>query len=261
MPVFIFDSTGLIEQRPDAEQKQVGVEVRQYNLQNPANARNFLVGPTFPPAGQTLDSATGKFRPQTYQEKIASGQLVLPPGFRIENGAKGEMILAATQKLSPAGDPMDRTPAELVAAGLLSIDPATQKIENDQIVPTSRQELLTESAITYAELRDTEIKRLRREVESYFDANTTVSGYRLDNLARQKAALTMQYRDLPDTDLTKADLLTKQLIYPNAICDEILAKAESVQAAYTLAKGAIEDCYTQQKTVAEFEAVALTNYI
>ncbi|MEQ9367284.1 MAG: hypothetical protein RIF32_23840 [Leptospirales bacterium] len=261
MPVFIFNNTGLIEERPDSDWKQVGSEVRQFKKQNPGVPRNLLVGPAFPPEGQALDTLTGKFRQKTFQEKIDSGEMSLPSGFRIENGPKGEAILSPSQKLNVAGDVAERTPAELVSAGLLAFDPITQKIENDQVVPKSRQELLSEGTLTYDQLQDQEIKRLRFEVEAYFDQNKTANGYRLDNLARQKAALTMQYRALPDTDPVKADLLTKQLIYTNAICDEILAAAEAVQAAYGQARTVVENYYAQQKTVAEFESVKITNYI
>ena len=141
------------------------------------------------------------------------------------------------------------------------MDSATQKIEDGWIVPKTRQELLAGNQLTYTQLREAEIQRIRLEVEAHFATAKTTSGYRLDNLARQKAAFSMQYRALPDTDPAKADLLTKQLIYPDAVTDEILAAAESVQAAYGQAKAAIQIAFDQQKTVAEFEAVRVANYL
>lgn len=260
MPVFVFDQSGLIEQRTDSEWRDVGREVHRHNKQSGA-ARKLLVGPQFPPEGQIFDTALGKLRPSTIQERVAIGEMQLPSGYRIESGAQGEAILSPDQKLDSSGDVIAKSEAELVTEGRLTMDAATQKIVDGQIVPKTRQELLSENQISYSQLRELEIKRIRAEVEAHFSDAKTSGGYRLDNLARQKAAFSMQYRALADTDPTKADLLSKQLIYPDTVTDEILAAAEAVQAAYGQAKAAIQTAFDQQKTVAEFEAIQLTNYL
>lgn len=261
MPVYIYNNNGLLEERADAEIEVAGREISTHNRSNPVSPKKLFVGPSFPPPDHTFDSSLGTIRLKSVSEKVNLGEFVLPPDHIVANGARGSAVVGPFQKLDASGRLVDKTAAEKIAEGLQQFDSATEKIENDKIVPKSRGEMLTDGSLTYDQLRDAEIKRLRLEVEFYFDQNKTTNGYRLDNLARQKAALTMLYRALPDTDPTKADLLTKQLIYTDAICDEILAKAESVQSAYSQAKAVIQDHYTQQKTVAEFEAVKLTNYI
>ncbi len=82
MPVFVFDQSGLIEQRADSEWTAVGREIRQHNRQNGGN-RRLLVGPQFPPEGQMFDTSLGRLRKSTYEERIASGEMELPTGFRI----------------------------------------------------------------------------------------------------------------------------------------------------------------------------------
>ncbi|MEQ9363927.1 MAG: hypothetical protein RIF32_06780 [Leptospirales bacterium] len=150
---------------------------------------------------------------------------------------------------------------ELISEGLASFDSTLQKIENNQIVPKTRQDLLNDSVVTLADIRDGDIQRLRAEIEYYFASAKTTNGYRLDNLARQKAGISLPYRAVDNADPQKAALLTSKVIYSDAITDEILAAVETVQTAYDQAKAAIDDAFAQSKPVADFEAIKLSNYL
>lgn len=152
------------------------------------------------------------------------------------------------------------TDGEKVAAGILTPEP-NQKIVGDQIVDKTRQDQVDSGEVTLAEIREIEVLRLRGEVETHFRTAKTASGYRLDNLARQKAAVSLQFRALPDTDPQKNQLLADGIIYANAVTDEIQAAAKAVNAGYGQAKAAIDDCLAQAKPVTEFEAVRLESYM
>ena len=261
MPVFVYNSSGLVEQRSDSEIEIVGREISDYNKSNPAGIRRLFVGDQFPPANHTVDSVTGKLRMLKLSEQVSAGKINLPPGHVVIAGVQGERIVSELYKLDGSGEVVEKTTNEKIADGLVAFDPVTQKVENNQIVPKTRQELLDGGQLTHDGLRESEMQRLRLEVETYFGETKTTNGYRLDNLARQKAALSMQYRQLADTDPVKADLLSKELIYPDTICDEILAAVEVVQSAYSQAKAAVESAYTGQQSVAQYEAIQLANYI
>lgn len=261
MPVFIYNHSGLIEERPEAEIEAAGRAIGVHNRANPGDVRKLFVGPEFPPADHVFDPGSGSIRLKSAAEKVSSGEYVLPPDHSVIHGPRGSVVLGPYQKLDASGNVVDKTATEKIAQGLVGFDSATQKIVNELIVDKPREEQITAGDLSYAALGNQEIQRLRQEVEIHFSQSTTQSGYRLDNLARQKAALSMQYRTLPETDAVKADLLQKKLIYPDAICDEILAAAETVQAAYGQAKSAIDACVTGQNPVSDFEAIQLANYL
>ncbi len=152
------------------------------------------------------------------------------------------------------------TDGEKVVAGILTPEP-NQKIVGDQIVDKTRQDQVDSGEVTLVEVREAEVLRLRGEVENHFRTAKTAGGYRLDNLARQKAAVSLQFRALPDTDPQKSQLLTDGIIYPDSITDEIQSAVQAVNTAYGQAKAAIDDCLAQAKPVTEFEAVKLLNYL
>ena len=152
------------------------------------------------------------------------------------------------------------TDAEKIAAGILVPGP-DEKVVAGQIVPRTRQDRVDGSEITLQDVREAEVLRLRGEVEMYFRTAKTTNGYRLDNLARQKAAVSLQYRATDNADPEKSALLASGIIYADTVTDEILAKMQAIQEAYDQAKAAIDLCLSQNKTVAEFEAVALATYL
>ena len=261
MPVFIYNNSGLIEERSEAEIESAGRAIGVHNRANPGDVRKLFVGPAFPPPDHVFDPGSGSIRLKSAAEKVSSGEYAMPPDHTVVHGPRGSVVLGPYQKLDASGKAVDKTASEKIAQGLVEFDSSRQKIVNEEIVNKPRQEQIAAGDLSYAALGNQEIQRLRQEVEIHFAQNVTANGYRLDNLARQKAALTMQYRALPDTDAVKADLLQKKLIYPDAICDEILAAAETVQAAYGKAKSAIDACVTGQKPVSDFEAIRLANYL
>lgn len=162
--------------------------------------------------------------------------------------------------IEASGTVRELTDAEKIAAGIL-VPAANEKVVGDQIVPRTRQDRLDSGQTNFSEVRETEVLRLRGEVENHFRTAKTANGYRLDNLARQKAAVSLQFRNIADTDPQKSALLTSGIIYADAVTDEIQAAVESIQAAYGQAKAAIDDAVVQAKAVAEFEAVQLANFI
>lgn len=261
MPVYIYDQNGLVEERPETAWKQSGRDIYEHNKINPEDQRSLLVGPSFPPFGYIFDPTIGNVRPRTIQERVDFGEFSIPNGFTIQTAAHGEVIVSPFEKIDSNGMLVSKSIEEQVAEELVAFDPARQKIVGGTIVAKSSQELLDSGQLSFAELRDTSINRLRAEVEQHFAAAQTANGYRLDNLARQKAAISLQYRNIADTDPQKAALLASKVIYSDAITDEILAAVESVQAAYDLAKAAIETCFAQAQPVANFEAVTLNNYL
>ncbi|MCR9140780.1 MAG: hypothetical protein NXI24_00805 [bacterium] len=161
-----------------------------------------------------------------------------------------------------AGDGSIRelTDIEKIAGGILNPGP-DEKVVNGEIVPKTRQDRLDDGELSYTELRETEVLRLRSEVESHFSTAKTVNGYRLDNLARQKAAVSLQFRALADTDPQKSALLADGIIYADDVTDEIQAAVVAIQNAYVQAKAALNAAVAQAKSVAQFEAIALANYL
>ncbi|MEQ9367282.1 MAG: hypothetical protein RIF32_23830 [Leptospirales bacterium] len=173
---------------------------------------------------------------------------------------KIEGALPGHWKIETDGTIRDLSQAEKIAEGILVAGP-DEKIVGGEIVKRTRQGNLEDGLLSYARLREEEVLRLRGDVENHFRAAKTVNGYRLDNLARQKAAVSLQFRALPDTDPQKSALLASGIIYADAVTDEIQAAVEGVQSAYSQAKAAVDDAVAQAKTVAQFEAIKLVNHI
>lgn len=171
-----------------------------------------------------------------------------------------EGMMPAHWKIDSGGMVCELSDAEKIAAGILTVQP-NQKVQGGRIVEKTRQDRVDDGLQTLLQIREEEVLRLRGEVEAYLRVAKTVSGYRLDNLARQKAAMSLQYRELPAENAQKSALLSSGMIYEDAGTDEILAAVQGVQAAYASAKAALDTAVAEGKPVAQFEAVRLENYL
>lgn len=261
MAVFIYNKNGLIEERPESDWATAGAEIYEHNLANPELPRKLLVSPLFPPLDYVFDIEIGDIRPKRVAEKLAEGAIELAPGDRIVSGPFGEVVVPIGYRLNERGELRPKSIEEQISEGIRSFDSEKQKIVNGAIVPKSRQELLDEGVITVADVLAYSLNRLRGSVEAYLSTNATNNGYRMDNLARQKAALSMQFRQLPDTDPVKADLLQRKVIYTDAIVDEILNEIERVQGAYDQAKNALQSIANQNQPVSVFDSVIIEDYL
>jgi hypothetical protein len=179
-------------------------------------------------------------------EKVKAGIVKLEPGKKLKDGRI-----------------IDKTTSEKVADGLITLSP-TQKIigvgEDEQIIAKSRQEQLDEGLITLEEIKEEHIQRLRNETDAFLSRHKTTNGYQLDQLTRQKANFSYQFRHLPDTDENKKKLLEQRLIYPNHILDEIVTEIVKVQAAYDAAKQEISQAYENKEPVSVFESITISKY-
>lgn len=261
MQVHIYDKTGLLESRPESEWKNAGREIYSYNLNHPENPKKLFVGDSFPPEAFLFDAELGDLRPITIQERINSGEIVMRPGEYLLERPGGAILVPAGFNVNESGRLTPMTIQEKIAAGLVQFDSSRQTIANGEIQQKTQQQLVDEGLLTHAELFQQGVARLRYETETHLQSNTTPNGYRLDNLARQKAALTMQYRQLPDTDPVKSDLLQRKVIYTDAIVDEILNEIERVQSAYDQAKNALQSIANQNQPVSVFDSIKLEDYL
>ncbi len=215
----------------------------------------------------------GKIVELTLDEKVKAGIIELKQEQKIVNNqivektlsekvADGLITLLPTQKIIGEGENeqiVEKTISEQVAEELIKLEP-NQKLEGEEIVEKSRQELLDEGLTTLEDIKEENIQRLRNETEQFLSQHKTPNGYRLDQLTRQKANFSHQFRHLPDTDENKKNLLEKRLIYPNHILDEIVAEIAKVQAAYDAAKNEIINAYEEKKPVEVFESISIVNY-
>ena len=261
MSVFVYNQSGLVEERPETDWKAVGHEIHAYNLENPESERKLFVGASFPPPGKIFDVSQGKLRDKTLQEKVDTGELTLPEGYSVQSGAKGEVMVSPTRKLDANGDLADKTMQEQIDAGLVEFDAVSQKVADEKIVPKTKQELVDEGVLPLSEIRDEHLRRLRDNTSTYFKTARTPGGYSLDELARQKAAFSYQFYAIADTDPVKADLLSKKLIYPGNIVDEIMAELAKIQNAYDQAVLAVQTAFTGSQVISVFESVKIENYI
>lgn len=143
--------------------------------------------------------------------------------------------------------------------------PETQKIVEDdtgaRLVDKSTQELVDDGLMTLEDVRERKLQSLRGEVSAHFQQHKTPGGYRLDDLARQKASFSAPFRQLPDTDEQKKDLLEAGLIYPDDILDEILDEVGKIQTAYRAAKKAVTTAFDKGQAVETWEAVSLQDHL
>lgn len=261
MPVFVFDKSGVVEERPEAEHKAIGHEILAHNLKNPKNERSLFVGPVFPPPRHVLDAKTGALRLKTLSEQIADGEIEKPAGYRLEKGAAGEVLLSPYEKIGKNGQQVEKTIEEKIKDGLVEFNPKTQKVEDGQIVRKTTQDLLDAKELTHDELRERTVQRLRAEIEAYFRTARTPKGLRVDSLARQKAALSFPYRKLDKNDADKKKLIDDGIIYDDAAIDEIMAEVKRIQIGYEKAKSALQAVHAAGQPAAKYEDINLENYL
>lgn len=220
----------------------------------------------------------GEVVEKTLSEKLAEGLVVLDPTQKIVTDDQGERIvektlteqleegviaLSSTQKVVSNGVAeriIDKTLAEQVAEGLITLE-AHQKIVGDNIEEKTTRELIDEGLLTREDAKKRSIERLRVEILMYFDEHTTPNGYRIDDLARQKASFSAQFRSLPDSDENKRRLLDDRLIYPDAIVDEILDEIGKIQGAYSAAKSAIVAACDQGEPAETWESISVSDFL
>jgi len=189
-----------------------------------------------------IDEA-GEVIPLTLEEKVAAGLVELPA----EEKAVGDQVV-------------EKTLAEKVADGLITLEPH-QKVVGNEIVSKTASELVAEGLVTREDIRDRTERRLRQETAALFDAHRTPGGYRLDDLARQKATASVPFRHLSASEEPKKGLLAARLIYPDAVLDEILAGVSAIQATYQAAKTALTTAVEKGAPVEKWAAITLTEHL
>jgi len=176
---------------------------------------------------------------------------------------KGLVELEPHQKIEK-GEIVDKSLAEQVKEGLVSLSP-TQKIvgegPDEEIVEKSVAELAEDGVLSREEVHELAIQRLRGQVAAHFQRQKTRGGYRLDDLARQKASFSAPFRHLPKTDERKKELLAAGLIYPDDILDEILDEVAKIQTAYRAAKKAVTTGFEKSQPVEKWASISLQDHM
>jgi hypothetical protein len=216
--------------------------------------------------GQVIELSLG--------EKVARGIIVLRKDQKIQEGqivqktlseqiADGLISISQRDKIVGEGPEeriVEKTIAELISEDLINLEPH-QKVMDGTIVDKTSQELIDEGLLTRDEVKKRTTRRLRREVETFFAVGETESGYSIDNLARQKASFSSQYRPRPNIDEEKRRLLDAGLIYPDAVVDEILAAVKGVTDAYNAAKQAVVTACDAGKPAESWENISLKDHL
>lgn len=219
---------------------------------------------------------------KTLTEQLREGTLTLKPNEKLigesaheqivskplsEQVAQGMLELLPSQKIIGEGSSeriVEKSLSEKVRDGLVVLAP-TQKIAGqgygEEIVEKTKQELLKEGLVTLAELQENAVRRLRFEVATYYEKHKTPNNYRLDQLARQKASFSYQFLSAPKSNKTKQDLLSKGLIYPDAILEEIVDEIEKVQQAYSKSIAALNNAADEKDPVAALDSISLSKYL
>ena len=153
------------------------------------------------------------------------------------------------------GELREMSAGERAAASLIELDP-TRKVEEDEVVPKTAEELVADGVISREDVRERVLRRLRSEVAAYFESHRTPNGYRVDALARQKAAFGYPFRILPGTDPTKQRLLEDGLIYPDHVQDEILGVVREAGQAYRAAKDALNRAFGEDAAISALEQMS-----
>lgn len=169
---------------------------------------------------------------------------VLPEHFEVDK--KGQVVELSVEKR--------------IKQGLVVLGPH-EKLEKGEIVEKSPTEAVADGQKSRDEVKEQTIQRLRSEVGAYLQCHKTPRGYRLDDLARQKASFSAPFRHLTDDDERKKELLEAGLIYPDAVLDEILAEVGKIQSAYRAAKKAVTAAFDKGQPVEKWEAVSLQDHL
>jgi hypothetical protein len=228
------------------------------------------------------DAAEERIAVKSLSEQVGEGILTLAPTAKVvgegvheqivtkslsEQVADGLLELSPTQKIVGEGRServVEKTLSEKLAEGLIQLDP-TEKIvgegPGEEVVKRTKQELLDAGILTLEDIQEDAVRRLRAEVNSFYEEHRTPNNYRLDQLARQKVSFSYQFLNAPKTSKAKQELLSKRLIYPDSILEEIVREIEKVQQAYNGAVAAVQNAVQNQAPVATLEAISLQSFV
>jgi len=188
-----------------------------------------------------IDEA-GEVIPLTLEEKVAAGLVELPA----EEKAVGDQVV-------------EKTLAEKVADGLITLEPH-QKVVGNEIVSKTASELIAEGLVTREDIRDRTERRLRQETATLFEETRTPSGYSTDEMARQKATLSLVFRYLPGVEEKKAELLAAGMLYPDPVADEILAAVGEVEGVHQAAASALAAAFDRGEPVESWEKISVRDH-
>ncbi len=178
----------------------------------------------------------------------------------MELGSTDKTYIPVHFDIDENGEVVELGLAEQIEAGVPILTPA-QKLLDGKIVAKSTDELIEEKLLERSTVKEFAIERLRVEVAAYFQEQRTPNGYRIDDMARQKASLSAQMRSLPDSDDNKRRLLDAGQIYPDPILDEILDEVGKVQAAYGAAKRAIVTACDAGEPAESWESISIQDHL
>ncbi|MGD2113909.1 MAG: hypothetical protein PVG07_02580 [Acidobacteriota bacterium] len=178
----------------------------------------------------------------------------------MEIGITDKSCIPAHFEIDERGEIVETSLERQIEAGAPVLTP-TQKLVGGKVEEKTIDELVEEGLIDRDTIKSFAIRRLRAEIATYFQQQRTPNGYSLDELARQKASFSSQYRALPDDDPTKMSLLEDGVIYPDAILDEILAEVKKIQAAYGAAKKAIVTACDAGEPVASWAEISIRDHL
>ena len=217
-----------------------------YVVRNKKTAKLVHVNPA--PLSQALEpkEVYARFDPKTMEIGKTDGPL--PESFDI--GDDGEIVPSAPE----------RTP-ELEMPAVPAMEKVVHEESGVRLVEKTPQELVEDGVLTPEEVRERTVQSLRGEVSAHFRQHKTPGGYRLDDLARQKASFSAPFRHLPEDDERKKELLEAGLIYPDDILDEILAEVGEIQTAYRAAKKAVSTGFEKDRPVEKWASVSLQDHL
>jgi hypothetical protein len=149
--IFVFESNTakLLKTESYVDFPDVQKEILDYNKDNQNNRWNLFIGTEFPPKGVKFDDTIKQFIDKTLSEKVADGEIEIPPDFKIVNN----VLVRLTKK-------------ELLEKGLLVISYDEKIDEFDQIVKLTKKEMYAEGKITKYQIYEYFIQELNLKIEN-----------------------------------------------------------------------------------------------
>lgn len=152
--------------------------------------------------------------------------------------------------------------SDQVARGLTAV-PNGHKLDGEAFVPLDDADRVARGDLKIETVADTELTRLRAEITSIMESGRTPANHRrMDQLTREKMAVSAGQRALPASNAGKKALLEARIIYPDEIYDEIAEGIQAAQLAYRAAAAAVaEQLQADPPDIAAARAITVRNHL
>ena len=149
--IFIFESNTakLLKTESYVDFPDVQKEILEYNKDHQDDRWNLFIGTEFPPKGVKFDDTIKQFVDKTLTEKVADGEIIIPPDMKIVN----EVFVRLNKK-------------ELLEKGLIKIEYDEKIDEFDHIVKLTKKEMYEQGKTTKFQVYDFFIQELNLAIES-----------------------------------------------------------------------------------------------